>query len=82
VPTRAPGRGSEPEPSPTSPVTASTWATNAIGTDNLVLQIAGIVVAAGFAAWGWRHRDGLAVTLLVSFAPAAPWLMMQVMLTR
>jgi hypothetical protein len=47
-----------------------------------VLQIAGIVVAAGFAAWGWRHRDGLAVTLLVSFAPAAPWLMMQVMLTR
>jgi len=49
-----------------------TWATNAVGAD---LEIAGLLVAVGFAAYGWRHRDDLRVVLLTGFAPSVPWLL-------
>jgi hypothetical protein len=51
-----------------------TWASNALGTDNLGLAIVGLLVAATFSAYGWAHRDGLAVTLLIAFVSAIAWL--------
>lgn len=50
----------------------ATWASNAVGGGTVV---AGLVVAVGFALWGWRHRRDLGVTLLVAFAPAAVFLL-------
>ncbi|MFZ2012379.1 MAG: hypothetical protein WAV00_00980 [Nocardioides sp.] len=38
-------------------------------------MVAALVVALAFAAWGWRHRDDLGLTLLVGFAPAAAFLL-------
>ena len=48
-----------------------TWATNAVGAG---LEIAGLLVAAGFAAYGWRHRDDLRLVLPTGFAAAMMWL--------
>ncbi len=45
-----------------------TWATNAIGSDTLLL---GLLVALGGTAFGWRHRRGLPVLLAVGYAPGA-----------
>jgi hypothetical protein len=53
-----------------------TWASNAVGGGTEPLSVA---VAAVAALFGWRHRDGLGVTLLVGFLPSAvlilvsPW---------
>jgi hypothetical protein len=58
----------------------ATWASNAVGTDTLVVQLAALVVAAGFAAYGWRRREGLSITLFVGFAPAVLGLVMRMML--
>ena len=49
-----------------------TWATNSVGAD---LEIAGLVVAAGFATYGWRHRADLRLVLLPGFGSAVLWLL-------
>jgi membrane associated rhomboid family serine protease len=48
-----------------------TWATNSVGAD---LEIAGLLVAAGFAAYGWRHRADMRLVMLFAFVPSALWL--------
>jgi hypothetical protein len=45
-----------------------TWATNAVGAD---LEIPGLLVALGFATYGWRHRTDLRLVLLTGFVPSA-----------
>lgn len=45
-----------------------TWASNAVGGGT---EIFSLLVALTATAFGWRHRDGLGVLLLVGFLPAA-----------
>ncbi|GAA1766496.1 hypothetical protein GCM10009795_011280 [Nocardioides hankookensis] len=49
-----------------------TWASNALGGGPLVLAVVVALLACGF---GWRHRSGLPVVLLVGFAPVVPVLL-------
>jgi hypothetical protein len=48
-----------------------TWATNAVGAD---LEIAGLVVAVGFAAYGLRHRAALRLVFASGFGASVVWL--------
>jgi hypothetical protein len=61
-----------PQPSPVSYLLALavglTWASNAVGGGTEVFSLVVALVACGF---GWTHRRGLGVTLLVGFLPAA-----------
>lgn len=45
-----------------------TWTTNTLGAEGLLAL--GIIVGAAGCGYGWAHRDGLPVVLLVGFAPA------------
>ncbi|HEX8498867.1 MAG TPA: hypothetical protein VF661_16830 [Actinomycetales bacterium] len=48
-----------------------TWFTNALGSG---LALPALVLATIAVVHGWRHREGLALVLLVGFAPAVPLL--------
>lgn len=52
-----------------------TWASNAVGGGTVWFSLAVALVAVGF---GWRHRRGLGVVLLVGFLPAVILLAVQV----
>ena len=44
-----------------------TWGTNAVGGGT---PVASLLLAAGAALYGWRHRETLARLMLVGYAPA------------
>jgi hypothetical protein len=52
-----------------------TWATNAIGGGTVV---PGLLVAVTAVVFGWRHRGGLPVVLVVGYTPAVALLVGQI----